>query len=274
MIVLAAAAAPQPIEFDFIKSHIFVHARLNGRKGTWLLDSGANTSVVTARAAKRSNCPPVTIQVANDPYGMSHFVQAESIEVGTAKAGVPFAGVLPNLTDRILRTDGVFIDGIIGFDWLKQFRASIDYKARKLTLARPAEPAKPAPGRHLIPMDIVNGVPMVPVSINGGPVRPCLLDTGANILNIRWNMAKASGISPTDPAVQAGPRVRGLAGNQNTYSVQLKTLAVGKAVFGNVIVSIHDDAHLPWIFGTLGNVLFEQYRLTLDAKNKQVVLDR
>jgi len=275
MVAIAAVAASPPVApFDFIKSHVFVEGRLNGRKGTWLVDSGANTSVVTARAAARSQCPPVEVRVANDPYGMSRFVGVESLEVAGVKAGVPFAGVLPKLTDRIMRTDGVFIDGIIGFDWLKQFRATFDFKGRKLTLAPPGAPAVPAPGRHVIPMEILNGVPMVPVSINGGPRRLCLLDTGANILNIRWDFAQASGIRPDDPTIVAGPRVRGLAGNKNTAAVQLKTLAVSKAVFPGVVVSLHDDDHLPWINGTLGNPLFEQYKLTLDARNKQVLLER
>jgi hypothetical protein len=122
-------------------------------------------------------------------------------------------------------------------------------------------------------MEVVNGVPMVPVSINDGPAKPCLLDTGANVSSIRWDLATASGIKRGDPAILPGPRVRSLSAAENTQAIVLDRVRIGGAVFGNVAVSLYDDAHMPWVFGKIGNGLFEAFRLTLDARNKQVILE-
>lgn len=276
LVFLAAPAltASQPVSFDFIKSHIFVHARLNGHSGLWLLDSGANTTVVSSRAASLGKCKPIQVRVQSDPYGITGFVSADKLEVGGVSAPVKVIGVLPRLSDKILRTDGVFVDGILGFDWLKNFRVRIDYKTRKLTLSRPGAAAKPAKGRAIIPMEVLNGVPLIPVAINGGPVKQCLVDTGANVVNIRWDMAKASGIGTDHPDLQPGPRVRGLSGNENTMAIVLRRMAMGKVVFSNVPVSLYEDATMPWLYGKIGNGLFESFKLTFDARNKQVILER
>lgn len=274
LLASAAAAPPQPVPFDFIKSHIFVQARLNGHAGLWLLDSGANTTVVSPRAASLGKCKPVEVKVQSDPYGISGFVSAEQLQVGGVSAPVKVIGVLPRLSDKILRTDGVFIDGIIGFDWLRNFRVRIDYRSRKLTLARPGTATKPGKGRAIIPMEVVNGVPLVPVAINGGPVRQCLVDTGANVVNIRWDMARASGIHENHPELQPGPRIHGLSGNENTMAIVLRRLALGKVVFTSVPVSLYEDRSMPWLYGKIGNGLFESFKLTLDASNNQVILER
>lgn len=273
-LAVSAASAPQGVPFDFIKSHIFVQAKLNGHSGLWLVDTGANTSVVSSRAASRGKCKPIEVRVKSDPYGITGFVSAEKLEVGGAGAPVKVIGVIPRLTDKILRTDGVYVDGIIGFDWLKNFRVRIDYKTRRLTLAKPGTASKPSRGRAVIPMEVTNGVPLIPVSINGGPTRHCLLDTGANVVNIRWDMAKASGIKEDHPDLQPGPRVRGLAGAENTMAIVLGRMAMGKVVFANVPVSLYEDAHMPWLYGKIGNGLFESFKLTFDARNKQVILER
>jgi predicted aspartyl protease len=278
VLFLAAAAAsppqPQPVAFDFIKSHIFVQAKLNGHRGLWLVDTGANTTVVSSRAASLGNCKPIRVRVKHDPYGITGFVSAEKLEVGGVSGPVRVVGVLPRLSDKILRTDGVFVDGIIGFDWLKNHKVRIDYRTRKLSLTPLGAASRPTRDQVVIPMEVTNGVPLVPVAINGGPVRKCLVDTGANVVNIRWEMARSSGIREDSPDVQPGPRVRGLSGAENTAAIVLRRLAMGKVVFANVPVSLYEDPHMPWLYGKIGNGLFESFKLTLDARNKQVILER
>ncbi|MBM3274826.1 MAG: retropepsin-like domain-containing protein, partial [Candidatus Sericytochromatia bacterium] len=207
-------------------------------------------------------------------YGISKFVSVADLAVGATRAELPVVGVLPRLSDRVLKTDGVFIDGILGFDWLKKFRVQIDYKGRKLRLDPHGAPAKPARNRAIIPMEVFNGVPLIPVSINAGPVRQCLIDTGANVVSIRWDMAKASGIKPGDPELQAGPRVRGLAATENTSAIMLKRMKLGGVFFSDVPVSLYQESQLPWMYGKIGNGLFEAFRVTFDARNKQVILER
>ena len=273
-LAISAATPPQSVSFEFIKSHIFVQARLNGHAGLWLVDTGANTTVVSSRAASLGKCKPIKVKVQNDFYGITGFVSAEKLEVGGVSGPVKVIGVLPRLTDKILRTDGVYVDGIIGFDWLKAFRVRIDYKKRRLTLAPPGPPLAPSRNRAVLPMLVTNGVPLVPVSINGGPVRNCLMDTGANVVNIRWEMARASGIREDHPGLQPGPRVHGLSGNANTRAVVLDRMSLGKVMFTQVPVSLYEATDMPWLYGKIGNGLLESFKVTFDTRNKQVILER
>ncbi|MBI6545888.1 MAG: aspartyl protease family protein [Cyanobacteria bacterium NC_groundwater_1444_Ag_S-0.65um_54_12] len=270
--LLTGAAATTSI-FDFVNEHIFVHAKLNGQPGIWLLDTGSNLSVISPRAAALSACPAVTARAQQDPYGITRFVSAKKIELANVGAPLDVIGILPRLADKVLRNDGIFITGILGFDWLSRFVVQIDYRHNSIALLPPRSPALPRKSAKVIPLEVLGGVPVVPVSVNGGPAHRCLIDTGANLVNIRWGMAISSGIHRNDPGLKAGPRVAGLTATEMTQAIVLKQLALGSVIFKNLEVSLYDKTAIPWLHGNIGNSLLKSFKVTLDATNRQLVLE-
>lgn len=262
-----------PIRFTYLHDHIFVTAALDGHAGTWLVDTGSNLTVMSPRIADLANLPPVNARAAVDPYGIARFVSARILTVGQAHAPLRVAGVMPKLEDQILRSDGVLVDGILGFDWLRQFRLQIDYPRHVLALLPPGPPEVALPHRFRVPLRVVNGVPLVPVRIDSGPARDCLLDTGSNVVNLPWTLALASGIRPTDPDIRPGPRIAGLGASSNTQSLRLSTLQIGPATYRGVRVALYSGVGVSARYGNLGNTLFGGDRLTVDPENQQVVLE-
>ncbi len=262
------------VPFSFVDGHIFITASLDGRPGTWLVDSGSNLSVVSPRVVNQAKCPTVNAEARSDPYGIERFVSIARLAVGRAHAPLEVAGVMVKLEDQILRDDGVLVDGILGYDWLRNFRLQIDFPHRVLILLAPGPRAVPLPHRYRIPMRLVNGVPMVPVRMDGGPVRECLLDTGSNVVNLRWEFARASGIRPGDRGIRPGPTIASLGNSASTQATVLNTLALGPLVFHRVPVSLYAGDGVSAMYGNIGTALFAAGQVTLDPGNDEFVVEQ
>ncbi len=268
------APSSGPIPFSFVDGHIFITAALDGRPGTWLVDSGSNLTVVSPRVVDQAGCPTVNVEAKADPYGIERFVSIARLSVGRAHAPLEVAGVMVKLEDQILRDDGVLVDGILGYDWLRKFRLQIDFPHRVLILLAPGPRAVPLPHRYRIPMRLVNGVPLVPVRVDDGPVGECLLDTGSNVVNLRWEFARASGLRPGDTGIRPGPRIAGLGNSASTQAAVLDTLAIGPLVFRHVPVSLYAGEGVSAMFGNIGTALFRAGRLTLDPGNGELIIEQ
>lgn len=125
------------IGFSFVRgSLVVVPVTLNGRGGyRFLLDTGATHSILAGHVAAQLNLPdgpaetlltaggsiPVTIRTMET-------VQIGSVHITQMRIAVA--------DFELLRT--LHVDGIIGADYLKQFKISIDYTRRVLSLELPS----------------------------------------------------------------------------------------------------------------------------------------
>ncbi|HEX3575677.1 MAG TPA: retroviral-like aspartic protease family protein [Rhodopila sp.] len=170
---------------------ITVPVQVNGITATFILDTGAQRSVVTEQAARR-------LGLARDQW------------VGTTMSGVGGIQSRPNADPRSLSLGGVplvrrtlnhdtsltvgvlpgargqdaAIEGLLGRDFLSLFDLDIDVPSRRLTLYQPTG----CSGRFLpwsthyaaIPITLpAEEAIVVPVTLDGRPLR-ALLDTGAS----------------------------------------------------------------------------------------------
>ncbi|MBU6428421.1 MAG: aspartyl protease family protein, partial [Cyanobacteria bacterium REEB65] len=224
------------VPFELLHGHLFVRAALNGIRGVWLLDTGSNLTVMSPRIANLAHCVPVAAHAERDPYGISRYVRVDHLAIGQSEGSLPVAGVMLKLEDQVLSDDGVFVDGILGYDWLSHFVVQLDFPSRRLKLAQLDSAAVPAAGREVMALERVQGVPLVPVRIGAGPTRDLLLDTGANIVNLPWSFLRASGVALT--RINRGPRIAGLAGRTNAGSLTIAKLYLGSTLFRHVQVTV------------------------------------
>lgn len=144
----------QTFEFDIQGNHIFVEGELNGKPQRFLIDTGADTSLLDLKAAEECGLEigPMTEKVS----GVAGEAPAAVVRVPTLKMG---DAVMTNR--RILAAD-MFKDhggprtygAIFGADFLRELNAVISYREGRMFLkvasapeeaaaaGKPAEPAK------------------------------------------------------------------------------------------------------------------------------------
>jgi hypothetical protein len=138
---------------ELATGHHLVDAVLNGRSGTFVLDTGANVSVVHAPLAAEFGLPEKG--AAGGAFGLGGAMKARQVKLESLRIGA-----VPIREKRIMVSDlsqigqvlgplsGRTIGGIIGQDVMKEHRAVIDVSAPILYLmAEDRDPAPVAPER-------------------------------------------------------------------------------------------------------------------------------
>jgi hypothetical protein len=219
-----AVTAKATIPLDLSNGAITLPVELNGAAATFILDTGAQRSIVTAAAAQR-------LALARDPW------------VGTTMSGIGGSDTRPNANPTSFTLGGIplarhtlshdtsltvaviprthvgthEIDGLLGRDFLSVFDLDLDLPGRGLTLYQ----VRNCAGRFLpwsggyvaIPVTVPAQQAMIlPVTLDHTPLR-ALLDTGsgasllANPGIIRLGLQPASlAADPADMITGVGPR--------------------------------------------------------------------
>jgi predicted aspartyl protease len=123
----------QPLRFNFVReSLVVIPVLLNGRGPyQFLLDTGATHSIMSGALAGELNIPAgkgETLITAGGRVPVS-IASIETIQIGGLR--ITQARIAVTNAD-LLRT--LHVDGIIGADYLKQFKISIDYTHRLLSI--------------------------------------------------------------------------------------------------------------------------------------------
>jgi hypothetical protein len=117
------------LPFHAERSFIMVPARINGQEGTFLLDTGAQRTIITPQLSGLSPVELATsaqVKIDSPTLAGSRTVPVVSVRFGIGNAV---------LTTRVIVTSIREYDGIIGNDVLGQFKKiTIDHKHHTLTL--------------------------------------------------------------------------------------------------------------------------------------------
>ncbi|MHA3773379.1 aspartyl protease family protein [Verrucomicrobiota bacterium sgz303538] len=256
-----AAQTNAELPIELINGFIFVSARVgqSTKPLTFLLDSGASSSVLSLRAAKKLG---VRLQAPEPVQGVGTETVAYHIRPARVTAGnirlteIPLALDLSN-ADTIC---GRPVDGLIGMDFFADKVVQIDYSEQRLRLLDRAEESSAV---QRLPMQVRNGVICVPLSVNGSAKRWVRLDTGNNDA-LHWVMPGArSSLRDAGESVGFMTDPRGLV----SASVQL-----GQHKLDSVKVAPHGSAIFPGEAGLLGNGILSRFTVTIDMPRQQLFL--
>lgn len=171
--------APNGIQvpFHLQTGHAYVDVEINGQGPFhFVFDTGA-VNVMTPATAERLGLGPKGSVKATGTGG--------SQSVGTAKVQTITLGGLSqsNQTFYVVDLpstagDGVQVDGLIGYEWLKQFPVKFDYDANELTIYADKNPDLSKEGTA-IPITLKGKTPLVDGNVDG-IVGRFTLDTGSN----------------------------------------------------------------------------------------------
>lgn len=136
----------QTFEFDIVGNHIFVEGELNGKAQRFLIDTGADTSLLDLKAAEDCGLEigPLTEKVS----GVAGEAPAAVVRVPTLKMGDAL------VTNRRILAADMFKDhggsrtygAIFGADFLRELNAVISYREGRMFLKTEAAAPAARPG--------------------------------------------------------------------------------------------------------------------------------
>jgi predicted aspartyl protease len=263
---------------------LVVEAEVDGRRGNFLLDTGAPALVLN----KREFAPPgaeTTLAAAGSTgvngkmAGMSyHQVQKFDWQgIRFQQKEVPTL----DLTSLEQKLGGLPLLGLIGYNMLSQYAVTLDYRAGQVRLRQPspAATAGPAPAPVLlrVPFTMSGHLPVVPMTV-GGQTFQVGVDCGAqaNLLDQQYQAGLAHVLRKASTARLSGAD----AATRTVSTARLPEVRLaGPLVFRKQATVFADMAHLnqnpnrPPLQGLVGYPLLSQYRTTIDYVNKELIFN-
>src|SRR5207237_3068535 len=191
----------------------------------FILDTGAGTSLLASDVAKQLELKTISSKEGQSAGGKVSvsLAKVDSVAAGEAKLGDVDIGIVD--LSHIGKTIGARIDGDLGYNFLKQFRVTIDYRACEIrfddpkrveSFSRSAKTEIPirlaSPAKPLI---------LVDVHANGRGPFQFAIDTGTSTTAIAPELAKQLGVesSPVGPGTTGGASVDFSAGSLPSFQL-------------------------------------------------------
>ncbi|MBS1782283.1 MAG: clan AA aspartic protease [Bacteroidetes bacterium] len=272
----------QTLKFQYYQSLIFIPVKVNNYDLLFLLNTGANASVIDKDVAARLRIVATSKQ--DSVTGTAGKERVQIVTLALFKLG---NSTLKNIviTSRTLRNfialNGKKVDGILGTDLLKLFAITIDFKGQKIVFQNTGIPA----GRKkTILFEMPEGIPKISVKLNDTFQTFLHYNSGVsmefdksvyiNLSPTQWNSLHIKGNDISEHKNLWG---QGVGGN-----VLLKTVKLNSVVLSN-------QQRVPFVYAVLqpsegyfeskksigffSNNLLEKYgRVSVDFINKQIVL--
>lgn len=260
---------------------ILVEAEVDGRRGTFVLDSGAPALMLNKREFPAA--PGQTTLAPGGPQGVGGSVGNMSYHLVRQFdwSGIRFEQKeVPTLDLSTIeqKTGGAPLLGLIGYNLLNQYALTLDYHAGRVLLRKPGSPAAAGTPLQSVPFTLRGHLPVVEVTANGQTFRMAL-DCGAqsNLLDQQFAPAFAKQLRKrtTDTLYGADNSPRTVSSGQ-IPEVRL----AGPLAFRNQQTVFADISHLNQkpgqvaLQGVAGYPLLSQYRTTIDYVNGQVQFSR
>lgn len=243
----------------------------------FILDTGASHSLVSPELAEILGVKPETEQQAmgaggSVKLGLAHVA---SIAVGATRQ----SNVQVAITDELKRIGKAIqsrVDGDLGFDFLKDFRLVIDYRAGTLGFLPKLDINNDSRLTTSIPFALAavqKPLILVQTMVNEHGPFQFALDTGASRTMLSSELADRLAIEIVEdsPGLGVGGQVKVLGG-------KVRSVAVGTAVARDHAVGVGDFLSMlsaalgTKLDGIIGYNFLNQFRVTIDYPNRIVDL--
>jgi hypothetical protein len=262
----ASLMAVHSIPIRLANDKVIVTARVNG--GEWVefvVDTGAEETVISERAARRLRIAPIsrTISAGVGDIGLRGLLNAQidSLEIGSLKVrNVPCLIKTPPLEDLPVRESESFSPLSLGLSVV------IDYKRKQLLLARSLDAE-----RHDIEMPLwFSRLATVRGVVNRSRPATFIVDTGGQVVSISLDTARA--LSPQPVGRRIPLLVFGTSGwDREAFlmpGVSLDFEAVALKDSSVVVLNLRAPSVLLGyrVGGTVGHYFLSRYRVSIDLE--------
>jgi hypothetical protein len=266
----------EDIPFKFIENHIYLIVNIAGKERLWVLDSGADMTVLDAAFAKEAG---IKVEGSMKGQGAGQLVDVsfadlppfslEGLEFDKQKAAVI------DINPTIRQWVGFDIAGILGYDFLSRVITKVDYANEKLSFYDVDSFVYNGPGVVLDAPVAGQGFDL-PVTVDGQYAGLWSLDLGAGGMAFLYPFAEKNGLLTTKGIDGLG---FGAGGSSPQRTCQFKTIEFAGFVKEKPLVTItmekgsgaFADAFLT---GNIGNSLLRHFVLYLDYKHGKVIVEK
>ncbi len=260
-------------------SHFYLEASVNGTKGLFLLDTGADIGALDLEFAKKAGVDfmdesgnlSLNVSTTEIKSGViSIFVSTLTIgELELYNQAMPWNETL-DIKGNSLKYDGVAADGLISLRNLKQQVFEIDYKGKRLVFLK--QNLEAADKRVILKMD-KSCLSKAKVCLNlswNGLIGTFLLDSGANNFMVPRKFADGWGIYKSTPT--RAKEWNGVPGKEYMFEkFEFDELKLGRVSF--FVPDSDSDDNGPIEKGLIGNDVLEHFgAITYNMPSAEIIL--
>jgi hypothetical protein len=258
------------------RGHIVIVARVNGSRPLHMIFDTGGSNVLTPEVAKEIGLHG-SGAIAGGGAGEEHvsfqLAGGATLSIGGATMKEQQFVILP-LPQADVHESGRFtVDGIVGYEVLKNFVVSIDYVNKRLTLTQPNAFRYTGGGTGISFKSAT--IPVIPVTI-GGVTGPFMVDTG----NGFYNTISKTFVQSNNLPVEASPVVVQSSGNvggairsplARLQSVKIGPYTIARPVFE--VTNTKSGALAGTAFaGNIGAAILSRFDVTFDYANSVIYL--
>jgi predicted aspartyl protease len=178
-----------------------VTLQANGSPVTLLLDTGAETTILTPAAAQRIGAQPPRVEFSRQMHGLSGSLGTSEAELRSFTAGhvlFPWRRIRV-ASINMPRVFAGSLDGVLGTDTLNSFDIDLDFPHHRLGFysrqsCPEAAPAWSAPYARIAAGRSLNGQLRFPVQLDGRSI-DAFIDSGAQLTVLATRAAMALGVT-------------------------------------------------------------------------------
>lgn len=275
----AAGRSALNIPFEFEFNQIVLRVRVNESAPLrFLFDTGAGASLLSARRAAAFNLKKADNVTARGVGGDVEGSLAKGVSLG-----VPGVTAL-NQRLVLLPIDFPFceardIEGIIGYDFIKEFVVEINYEAHTISLFDPATYQYRARGEEL--RLVIDETPRVRMSIalpGQAPIEGLFeVDTGSDgTITVNSPFVNRHALLKALSA-QVANNERGLGGESKRVDARLDHMQLGRFRIAAPLVGFSLDAQGAMAAadndGPIGNEILRRFKVTIDYSRQRMMLE-
>jgi len=268
-VTIGAAPAAVTVPFSWTPGQIEVPVVVNGTAATFLLDTGAEYSVVSTRLAR-------AIDLSVAARGGRGFADDVTLRIGALDLPRQRVMVMPFDT---YAQRGRQIDGLIGYDVFAAFVVRIDFQQKALTLWTPAAFEPPA-AAAAVPLTFAGRLPVVSavLTLTSGAALDArlMVATGASqAVMLRYPFATRHELIAKDARESSAPSLAD--GTRRLVDVPVDQVALGHWTFDRPLVRAFADpvgsAGPTETDGLIGNTLLSRFTLYVDYPRSRLLLE-
>ncbi len=236
----------------------FVQVLIDGHPATFVVDTGAVSSMIESTEVDGDPHPPViSLQIGELRFPRLAVIRANVRSYAETYLGAP-------------------ADGIIGRDLLARYPVMLDFPGHSLTVFRDSQSAAAAqaPGAVSIPLHVIGGLPAVEGSLDAQPPLWFALATGASY---QMQLAPSADHASRYDSERSLPFLEATPTDEvSGVLVRAHALTVGSLTFNQpllVLLDVHRAAPAAELAGALGAMLLSRVGVFIDelAGNAAIV---
>lgn len=285
LLVSVIGYAQQPlasVPFELFGDHIFIQLSVdNSEPVDFIFDTGDGLTVLDTDIAEELNLEPDHAEVKTSAQGSikGSLIEHNTIEIGDVH--LEEVELYTTSLNHLEMSIGRNIDGIIGYDLLKNYVVSIDYDDMLMKIYVPEGFSYQGKGQSM-PVKLIHYIPTVTatVQLNNGETykESFFVNTGAGTtMDFNTPFANKHKVIDKTGEHYSYP-VAGL-GKEETrhYEGRVSNFKIGSIDVQNLPIGIsqatHGIQHNKKVAGIMGNRLLKHYNITFDLTNKVIYMD-